>query len=269
MNTPSLEEMSGETKSGPKLELNQLQFNGNEGKFYLIDRKGGLKDIDGEQQYAKKDIGVSATVIFLKQRRKLQQFRKGEKNLSTNEHNTKADMLTLFGDTNVVKDTNDGLRERYPGLKTTQVLYCLLLLEDKSWELVRLNIKGSALGSENKDKDVMTYYDYISSFKENGANEHFYEYETNLFGVKEKSDLGTYFAMTFSRGESISLNQEMMTKVSMGMSTAYNFCQLSDQYYATKKPEDIQRENAIATKKDEIDTIEYPDEEINLEDIPF
>lgn len=264
----TLEEMSGETKTAPKLELNQLQFNGNENKFYLIDRKGGLKEIDGEQQYAKKELGASVTVIFLKQRRKLQQFRKGEKNLSTNEHNTKGDMLTLFGDSNVVKGSNDELRERYPGLKTTQVIYCLLHMEDGTWELVRLNIKGSALGSENKDKDVMTYYDYISSFKADGANEHFYEYMTDLFGVKEKSDLGTYFAMTFSRGESISLDQEMMTKVSMAMSTAYNFCQISDQYYATKKPEEI-KQDAVGVR--DLDTIEYPDEEenINLDDIPF
>lgn len=271
MNNLTMEEMSGETKSAPRLELNELKFNGNENKFYLIDRKGGLQKIEGEdgEQYAKKELGASATVIFLKIRRKLQQFRKNETNLSTNEHNTKHDMLTLFGDTNIVKDTNDGLRERYPGLKTTQVIYCLLRLPDNSWELVRLNIKGSALGSESKAKDVMTFYDYTASFKADGANEHFYEYETNLFGVKEKSDLGTYFAMTFARGESIALNQELMTKVSMAMSTAYNFTQLSDQYYQTKKPEDIKRENQII-KQEDLDVIEYPtDEDINLEDIPF
>lgn len=268
-NEPTLEEMSGETRSAPRLLLNELQFNGQKNNFTLILKKEGLVQMGDKKKYQKAELGESVSVIFLRIRRKLRQFRKGENPLTTNEHNTKHDMLTLFGDTQIIKGSNDELRERYTGLKTNQIVYCLLSKPDGSeMELVRLVVKGAALGSETKAKEVYDFYSYVSSFKEDGHDDHFYEYVTKLYGVPETSDLGSYYAMTFAKEEVISGSEEIMSMVRKGMKQVFDFVTQSDAYYQTKKPEELQKEKT-AEKDAGLATIEYPEDDVDTEDIPF
>jgi len=266
----SMEEMSGESKSSPRLTLNELVYNGKKNKFFLVMKKAGLiEQEDGKKKFDKQELGEEVNVIFLRIRRKLRQYRKDEKPLTTNEHNTKADMLTLFGDTEVIKGSNDELKARHQLLRTVQIVYALYLPQGSTrGELVRLIVKGSALGSKVKAKDVHDFYSYISSFKAGGADEHFYEHITILKGVEEQGELGEYYAMTFVQGEKITDNEEMMSEVKVNMTIAYDYITASDEYYKSKNAAEINKE-IVEQKAADIDTIEYPDDDVDLEDIPF
>jgi len=248
--------MSGERKQIPQLKLNQIRFNGQSGEFMYKDiLKGFKEDKDGKKTYEEVSIGKEISVIFLKIRRKLVAFRKDEKPLTSQEHNTKESMITLYGNSAVEVSDNDTLREKYPALKTQQIIYVLY-----KGELVRLIAKGSALGSAVKSEDVHSFYSYIGSFKADGKDEHFYECHTNLYGVEEKSDLGTYQAMSFKAGEK--LNEEEMKAVEENMKKAFDYCVEVDAYFNKDKKEIIKEES----EKPEVDT---PEEDISSEDIPF
>lgn len=263
-----MEEMSGETKTSPRLQLNEIQFNGQKGSYVYIDKiKGLVEQGDGKKKYEKIDLGEDISVVFLRIRRKLRQFRKGENPLTTNEHNSKHDMLTLFGGTSIVKGTNDDLREKFTGLKTNQIVYCLLLGKGDEPELVRLVVKGASLGSEVKGKDVHDFYSYISSFKDKGREDHFYQFITELSSISEEGQLGSYYAMGYKEGDKVTpeLNEQAILPA---MQKVFDFVNQSDLYYKTKNVQEIQKEKDVERDED-IDTIEYPEEEINADDIPF
>lgn len=265
-NKPSMAEMSGETSTSPKLVLNEISLNGKKGRFVYTDKKGGLIEKDGKKRYAQEDLGESVRVVFMRIRRRLRQFRKDQKPLVTNEHNTKADMLTLFGEPSIIKGGNDDLKAKYPNLRTNQVVYCLFSREGHEDEVVRLIVRGSSLGSKAKAKEVHDFYTYISSFKADGADDHFYDFVTELYAVEEKGDLGEYYAMSFRRAEE--LDQEAKGKVSEKMIPVFNFIKASDAYYQTKRVEEIQK-TVDKARDEDVDVIEYPEDEINPEDIPF
>lgn len=273
--TKSLEEMSGETNAGtsPKLVLNEIRINGNEGKFLFKDVLGGRKPStkkDGKERYEEKEIGDSIELVFLKIRRKMSQYKKGGNSLNTNEHNHKGDFVTLFGaEGGVKRGVASDLREIHQGLRTVQVVYVLY-----KGELVRLIVKGSSLGSDAKPEDRMDFYTYISSFKKDGREDHFYNYTTKLVATVEEGEQGTYYSMTFSEGDK--LNEKDMVDVEEKMTIAFKYAEALDTYVLSKKEE---------TKKGEVDTIEYDNtdnepegktgeagknaEDINPDDIPF
>lgn len=259
--------MSGEMERAPKLELNEIIFNGKKNTFFYVNRKGGLIEKDGKKMYEKTELGESVNVIFLRIRRKLRMYRKGQSYVMTNEHNTKHDMLTLFEDSNIIKGTNDQLKEKYGAsrLKTVQIVYALLSREGAEPELVRLVVKGASLGSEAKGKGVEDFYSYIGGFKKDNKDEHFYEYVTKLYGIAEEGEQGEYYAMTFERGSKLS-DAQIDTLVATNMKTVFDFVTASDAYYKTKNVEEITKD----TKADGgEDVIEYPDDDVNSEDIPF
>lgn len=257
---PSLKEMSGEKEVAPQLELNEIVINGNEGNYYYVHKKKGLIDIEeGVKGYEKDNLGPAIEVTFLRIRRKLRQYIKGQKPLSTQEHTSSADMLTLFGGEKVVRGTNDELRKQYQGLRTVQVVYCLY-----NGELVRLTVKGASLGSEVKAKEVHDFYSYVSSFKKNGADDHFYEHITILSNVKERSPMGSYFAMNYERGRKLETDE--MELVEQNMGTVYDYVQSLDLFYKTKEVTKIAQ---TAKETEEIPTIEYPDDDIDPNGIPF
>lgn len=264
---PSMAEMSGETSTSPKLVLNEISINGKKGTFIYTDKKGGLVEADGKKRYAQEDLGESVNVVFMRIRRRLRQFRKDQKPLVTNEHNTKNDMLTLFGDPAIVKGGNDDLKAKYPNLRTNQIIYCLLSREGHEDEVVRLVVKGSSLGSKAKAKGTHDFYTYISSFKADGADDHMYDFITELYVIEERGDLGEYYAMSFRRGEE--LDQAAKDKVAEKMIPVFSFIKASDAYFQTKKVEELQKTLDKARASDDIPTIEYPEDEINPEDIPF
>lgn len=259
MSKPTLAEMSGEKQKSPRLPLNQIRFNGMTGRFLYTDiLKGRIRDASGQERFIVKDLGTTISVIFLKSRRKLHAFRRGEKSLDSNEHNSKYDSVLLYGEREVIKGDSDTLRKQFPQLKTNQIMYAIF-----EGELVRLVIKGLALNPNTEGN----LYDYMASFKENGADEHFYEYETILFPRTGQSDMGTYQYIGFQKGTKLHLDK--MGDVEKFMTICYNFCKESDAYFSQGDVKAIQGNSSV---DDGIDTIEYPDDEdegIDPENIPF
>lgn len=211
-NLPTLAEMSGEGtyRQQQALELNEVSINGDgsvkevePGKFV---RQGGFfrkKLYVGKKRDEKPEeekLGERIEVVFLKIRRKLEERgRDGEILRSTNEHNSKHDAVTLF-DTRTQTKTYGiaaDLREKFEGLRTIQIVYALLLEDEKPPELVRIRIRGASLGSDSKPEGVMDFYQYLGSF---AKDEHIWEYRTILTPLMEEGKQ-TYFAINFERGE--------------------------------------------------------------------
>lgn len=261
--------MSGESGAkAPELKLNEIRFHGTKGKFLYIDVLGGKTEEgkDGKKKYKTTEIpGSKIEVVFLKVRRKLSQFRKGKKSLNTNEHNHKDQRVVLFGGDKPESGIASDLREKYQGLRTQQVIYCLY-----EGELVRLTLRGASLGSETKDKKEFDFYSYISSFKSDGKEEHFYDFVTILSPLEEEGPQGTYYCVGYKRGEELS--KEMQDKAGDEMYRAFDYCKKVDDYYATQfKARSAPKKEAGEDQSGEDDGegIDYPKDEINPEDIPF
>lgn len=262
MSEPTLEQMSGERKPSPRLQLNEIGLNGNTGEFVFRDVKGGLQEIEGRKRYAQKTLGNEVEVVFLKVRRKLMAHQKDARPLATNEHQSKTDYVRLFGlQTGAESNTAEALREKYQQLKTIQIVYALY-----EGELVRVFVKGASLGSNNKASENLDFYTYLSSFKKDGREDHMYECKTKLYSVKESGDMGqNYYCMSYKEGEK--LGEADMVKVRENMKIAFDFSQEVDAYYGNKS---VTFTKPVQDKTDEAGGYEYPDEEgLNPEDIPF
>ncbi len=204
---------SGEsTYRAPRaLELNELLINGDAeveevspGQFI---RRGGhfrkrlLVGKGRDQKPEEVKLGDRVQVIFLKVRRKLvQRGDLGKILYSTSEHNSATDVVDLFGENGYI-ETNSAkaLRERYPGLRTIQIVYALFLDGAKEPELVRITIKGASLGSDAKTPDASSFYQYLSSY---AKEEHWWEYVTELSAILEKGQK-SYYCMDFARGQKL------------------------------------------------------------------
>lgn len=71
---------------------------------------------------------------------------------STNEHNHKGERLILWTPHGTEYGTSDALRQRYPNLRTHQIMYALY-----NGDLVRFTVKGSSLGSKTTANEVMDF----------------------------------------------------------------------------------------------------------------
>lgn len=252
--------MSGEIKRPPRLVLNEINLNGATGKFRLMDMVKGKDPATDRVLFKEMDNEIA--VVFLKVRRRLTEFQKGRGLVRiTSEHNFKDDMVMMFGDSQQ-KGVASQLRVMFDKLRTQQIVYCRF-----RGQIIRLIVKGASLGSEKKAATTTSFYDYLDSF---GDNEHFYEYETVLKPVEESGPLGAYFAIDFSRGKK--LTKEQLDLVEKDMRKVHEYTTRSDAHYGvidakTASPMGASLPSRIA-EKEEV-TIEYPEEEINPDEIPF
>lgn len=223
---------------------------------------------DDKKGYKAEDIGSEADVVFLKIRRKLSQYRKGQLTLQTNEHTSAYDQVLLFGDDGGTKTGKAmDLRKEYQGLRTQQIVYVYFPARK---EVCRLLIKGSSLGSESKADGVLGFYDYLSQFNNDG--QHVHEYFTKLKAIPESD----YYTMTFERGAKLSADQQK--KVNDLIKDVHAKVQRIDTYYADKikqlggdpeKAAVAEAEIKTIEMGDDEENVEYPAENINPEDIPF
>lgn len=252
-----LSQMSGESafRKPKALILDEIKINGKAGHFSkVLFTKEKKKDEKTEVQ----DLGKQIKVVFLKIRRKLSEpYNPKKESRITSEHNGVNDMVMMFGPDSK-KGVASDLRKEFDGLKTIQIVYCIDLATGNT---VRLAVRGASLGSDNKAKDTTSFYDYLTSFKKS-EDEHFYEYETVLTAITESGQLGAYYCMDFKRGDRLS--DEMMESVAVQMEKVHKNIEENDNFYSTKNVVDIKK----AVQNDE-DTIPYPTEDINEEDIPF
>jgi hypothetical protein len=269
-----LSKYSGEEhmQRAPQLVTNIVRLNGQDGKFELKKVKEGLLQDEktGKRAYPTEDLGQQIDLIFLRIRRKMVEKLQGRPDLApnpsyTNEHNHKSEKLILTAPNGTEYGTSDELRQKYPDLRTHQIVYALY-----QGELVRLTVKGSSLGSESKPEDIMDFYSYMGSFQNNpeardGKKDHFYDFVTELHSVKEMGKLGGYYTISFKRGHANST--ETMEKVGAAMKQVHKFVTECDEYYQGK----IGTKAAVAPEEVEpiIQMDEEAAEENAAEDIPF
>ena len=271
---------------GSKYVLNEITFNGDEGKFYYIDKLGG-KGEDGK--FKAQVIGDKLSVVWLKIRRKLNVFKssanKGE-GMATSEHNHKGEMVWLYGPNE--RGTAMALRDKYHELRTQPIVYVFYHAKK---EVVRFTVKGASLGSQHKhDKkdNVVKFYEYLQSFS---GTEHVHEFFTDIRPVTEKGPKGNYYAMSFGRGAKLTDVQQQ--KVNALIDEVHDRVTKIDEEFKTRmgldafaeKPKDaemdtIQMEEGDVSPDDEgapadakVDEpkegVEYPSDEIDPADIPF
>lgn len=247
---------SGESnyKKPKKLILDEIKINGTDGNFV---KTLFTQPKDELGKYESQNIGEKSEVIFLKIRRKLTEFQKGRGLVrNTTEHSVPGDTVMMYGDSQQKGKASD-LRDKFQGLRTQQIIYAI---EISSKAIVRVIAKGASLGSENKGEGVKGFYDYLSSF---GKDEHTWEYTTILTPAKEKSALGTYYCINFQRGTK--LTEAQLEKVSQAMNEVCAHTDAEDEYNGAK----AEHPTTAKPTEQEIETIEYPADDINVEDIPF
>ena len=234
-------------QKGARLVLNEVLLNGDKGFWRKRIWLGRTKENENEKP-AEIELGTSTRVIFLKIRRKLvARGKKGEITQSTNEHNTVHDTVSVYeGGKEVFKGSAKDARLQYSDLRTVQVIYALLLHEAKP-ELVRLTLKGSSLGSENKPEGVIDFYQYLSSFDKESIT----DYETNL-GVVQEHGMKDYYSATYERGEKV--DEATTALVMQNLEAVLEYTKKSDTREKVETPEREQ--------------IDYGDD-ISPEEIPF
>jgi hypothetical protein len=252
----------------PNYTVSQVTFNGDEGRFYYR-AKDAVKGEDGKfPKTAITEKGQPLSVVYLKIRRVLSHFKKGGDGYTTNEHTSKKDRVILYGKNEV--GIAEELREKYPELRTQQIVYCYLPLKK---EIVRLTLKGSSLGSDETAKGILKFYDYFRVFND---DEHSYEFATRLTPVAEQGPKGTYYAIGFTKGDK--LNETNLETVKGMIDEVHDRTKAVDTYLQAKMEEARPTLYAPAQQTkvlpqvgpdDGLDTIEYPDDDINPNDIPF
>jgi hypothetical protein len=250
--------LTGEAQvsGSPVLRLNQVRLNGQTGEFFLVDLLGE-KDENGK--FKKKNLGHSIEVVLMIHRRKLFQFRKDQRNIESNEYIGKNDNITLYGVNE--RGTADQLRIKYQGLRTQQIVYAL----SPKGEVVRLVAKGGSLMSDDKEKNG--YYNYINSFDREGKNEHSYQFKTVLTSYSKQNDMGTFWCMDFQRGEA--LDTDALKTVTKTILDLIGKLAKIENYEKANSPEKIEKEIEASGEPEIIEKMEYPEEDINPEDIPF
>lgn len=294
-----LTKYSGESmhEKAPSLRADQIRLDGKKGKFYLVEltKPMVLNEKKGRKEYNKIELPDKVEMTFLRVRRQLVEKpqdkpKEGDpKMMSSIEHNTKDDRILMYKDNGVEVGSSEYFQDKYKlpngkfRFRTHQVVYVMY-----SNRLCKLLVRGSSLGSQAKAENVLSFYQYITSFGKNeaatdGVKDHLFEFKTMLSIVEEENDLGEYYSMTFNRGAK---NDETeMKNVAHLLKGVYNFFEEYDTFFKKKMDTiapvlaarpvskvDEQFEKIAGTGDPNVPTISYPtedDEGVSLEDIPF
>lgn len=259
MTPEQLAEMTGEGqyRKSKLLTLKSLKLNGDDGAFYITHLDEPKRE-DGK--YRKEKIVGVPEVVFLKVRRRLIESSKDGLVLQTTEHNTPDDTVLLYNKESKQPEraTARFLRENYDSLRTEQIVY----VRYKS-QIMRLYVKGASLGSDAKAKTTTSFYSYLSSFK---GDDHWYNVRTKLVPIEERG-ARTYYCIDFQRGTDLDDNQR--ATVITDIETVYNSCKEFDASFQTVAAEVATTPQRAEQSKSGDFPGEYPEEEINPDDIPF
>ena len=265
-------DLTGLSPRIPKtMKLNEVRFNGKDGKFVYVDVLGRK---EGEKPETT-DLGSGVSFIFLRQRRRIAGFNKSiDTWYVSTEHNDKNDNVYLFGAR--AKGRAEDLYEKYKDvMHTERIVYGFLLRPQHDRELVRIIVKGSTLNwkREQKAPTTVDYFAYIQDEKRVG---HIYEYVSNMTSVKEKNSLGEYYSINFTSGTK--LTDKQVEIVVEKLEEIRDYVKEQDDYYKTaQKP--LEADVPVIDAEDDkvnmdsmtpaYDAERYPKEEINPSDIPF
>lgn len=252
--TDLLNRMAGVQAQGKEhYKLNEVAMSGDTGEFIFKDILSG-KGEDGK--YAQRVIGNTLEVVFLKLRWKLNKYEEVNGTgtfTSTTEYDDKnLDTVTVFPSKE--KGLAINMKDKYK-LKTLRIAYCYVPVLK---QVVRLTIKASALTGDENDGEEMGLFDY-QKFLEN-EKQHVYTVVTQLDSVtRNKGDRRKeYKAMTFALGEVLA--PEKFDKIRVLMHEVH-------EKVTTVQPD---KKDEVAEVKSEVKTdVDYPEDEINPDDIPF
>jgi hypothetical protein len=257
-----LDQMSGLSQQNAQLfKFDEISINGSKGSFVIKRKTQDLVEVAGKKKYPKDSLGESVSLVFLKKRRLLVEVgEKGKSIRTTNEHNHPMSTVTLFQEDKNEVGIAKALREKYPKLHTREVIYAMDL---KTKQIYRVIFKGASLKiQEDKEKVVgVTYlYDYLQSFK--GEDERFYLYETVLTPIELSGELGTFYAINCQRGRKIT--DKEFAIIASEIKKINQNCEEADKKYQTSMVVTV-----APVVAPEMDVIDYGEEEINVDDIPF
>lgn len=232
------------------LRLKSMRLNGNTGEVTQVNTD---KELGPNESYETTPLPAEFGVVFIKSRRKLVESDQNGIVMSTTEHDTKDDYVLLFKDGKKLDEgIGSDLREKYPKLRTWQVVYVRY-----KGEINRLTVKGLSLSNgENK----AGYYDYLNSF-DSEKNEAMFDFMTNVSVVKPQieGEVKNFFAFHYERGEELTDEQKS--------AVVSDFTMVHENAEATRVRAKVQQPQASEVTPSA--TSEYPEQEINPEDIPF
>ena len=224
----------GAQRTAPKLEVDILKFNGQTGIFHKVENQNG-------KWINMPDEKKNPEGVVIKVRRILSAFGK-DIQLFTNEHNSVADKLILFekskdqnGKTKTVmidEGKTKDLRDKYQNLRLQQVFY--ILLGNKRY---KMNVKGKSLSN------LFDFYAELSKTKS-----HIFEFTTKFKVRDEESQLGSYYSLSFERGDDIELN-----KVAEEIKKLDKELKEIDEYFKSQNP--VEEEEI---KEEELPVVEIP-----------
>ncbi len=268
INENELSKMSGEQhyKRVQFLRTKVYRLNGETGKFQFVE----AEDKDWKWQ----DVGNTLLLTFIRPRRQLVDWKNG---MRTSEHNSPTDFVHLRSKTfGTEKGIAKDLREKYPELRTEQIIYSL-----KDDEIIKLIVKGSSLGSENKAEDTVSYFEYLNSF---GKDEHIWQYETILETRIETSKMKkSYYVIHFKKGRKLSEGE--LENVSKAIIDLHSVFEQQDSFYGTssdivpalpEQSQDVFDELPSVSSDDPNTKVQFSEplgnleeKEIRPEDLPF
>lgn len=175
-----------------RYEVPILKFNGNTGKFSILN-----KQPDGT--LLANDLGSMLKGVILKIRRTYTSFEKlpeGNVRYFTNEHDSFKDELILFerkSNTNktnmVMQGSLNEIRAANSNLRLKQLWYFLINLDGEE-TIVKLGVKGKSLSSA---------FEFFKEFK---SDEHFCQFNIEISSHQEQNEGGlNYYVMDFKKLE--------------------------------------------------------------------
>lgn len=236
----------------PKYNPLVLKFNGNTGGFstYNIETKEETPITDKVQ------------LTVLRRRKGLSAWTSDE-NWFTNEFNNTSQKVCLYknmGGSIVHEDTDipANLRTKYPQLKTKEIVYVLF-----NGAVHKIDIKGAS---------VREWWDFSKVLNEDGKHSFQSVIELTSEKVVEKGKI-PYYKMKYAVvGESVLDDIEApMKEVAEGVAKVdeYFSRKIAAEFQAGQAGQTTAKGSSAAPGADRVEDKEYPEESINIDDIPF
>lgn len=240
----------------------ELKMNGQSGTFVLT-RYSQEKGADG---YEAANVAEPVRIVFLKPRRKFLEFADKQLVAASHEYNSRKQSITLSDGT--VHADEKALKAARPNGKVVVVQYGLYKFADATG-VVKLPVSGMSLYSE--DDEPLRFYNYMQAFNK---DEHAFEYITEVTTTPLQGDKGVYYAMAFKKADH--LDDNMLGFVEAQATKLLTELAEEDARNAKRLPTVGKKATASDASTDKAfndltapSGIEYPEEDINPDDIPF
>lgn len=253
-NVDDLYNMAGGSQGGSLPKLPGIRIDGNNGDILLTHLD---KEKDPEtNKYPQEKLEGNVDVIFIKVRRKLMEGNQDGIVCSTSEHNTTGDVVKLYQKDGASRvGLAQDFRDENDRLKTEQIVYALY-----NGNLVRVSFKGTSLREINKTDG---FYGYLQKFNKDKP---FFFYKTRL--SKVQSDKGYYGFRYQCSSEPI--DEATKEVVIEKLKEIHAICEEYDAGITNSKPSTAPAPTQATGPVDTpSDGVQYPDDEIDPDDIPF